>query len=233
MARMRGIHADVIRGSIGGNTFFANQFHQILIRQRTSPVNPATTPQTQIRAAVSGASGLYDNLSQAQKIAWDNYADTLTFPNPLGPITVPGRQVAVGNLAFREYCETLGETFTGSVDTAPTVSGFLTLSTITVVDPASGHTGFTISVYNPNPEQIKVMYQLSPQFGNGRFRYKGPWVHSTTVFEDIATTTSGTHEFEVGSDGDVYFVRLRAVSEEDEVRLSQESIVRAIVRTAP
>ena len=231
MARMRGIHADVIRGSIGGNTFFANQFHQILIRQRTSPVNPSTTAQTQIRSAISGASGLYDNLTQAQKVAWDNYADTLAFPNPLGPITVPGRQVAVGNLGFREYCKTLGESFTGSVNTAPTVSGFLTISNITIVDLGAPGTGFGVSVYNPNPETIKVMYQLSPQFGSGRFRYKGPWVHSTTTFSDINTVSSGVEEFEVGSDGDIYFVRLRAVSEEDEVRLSAESIVRAVVRT--
>ncbi len=229
MARMRGIHADVIRGSIGGNTFFANQFHQILIRQRTSPIDPSSTRQGQVRQAFGSGSILYAALTETQQDSWDDYAEPLRFPNPLGPISVPGRQVAVGNLGLREYLETLGETFTASVDTAPVLSGFLTMSPLNITEPVAPGTGIGVSIGNPNAEDINVVIELSSLFGPTRKRFKGPFRSSTLQVLKVDSETTGAADILFGTVGQIVFVRFRAISETGPVRTSRPAILRGTV----
>jgi hypothetical protein len=106
--RMLSQLATVARGSVGGVTFTANQHHAIVCRARVSPVNPMTQRQSQMRAAFGDAQSLYEALSAADKLAWQDYADTLTFEGPLGNYSVTGRSVCLGNLATALYLDDRG-----------------------------------------------------------------------------------------------------------------------------
>ena len=221
----------VMRGSVAGITYFANQFHQILARHRTAPVDPSTTRQGQVRQAFGSASILFAGLTRAQQTAWQGYADTLQFPNPMGPIQVPGRQVAVGNLGLREYLETLGETFTGSTDFAPSTTGFLTMSPLLTAPPTSPGTGFSLSIGNPNPEDINAIIEISQIFGETRRRFKGPFLSSSLQVLKVDAGTTGTVDITVGLDDNIVFSKIRAISEAGPVRTSRPVILRATVAT--
>lgn len=233
MARVKSHLFSIMRGSVGGITYFANQFHQILARHRTSPVDPSTTRQGQVRQSFGSASVLFEALTRPQQSSWQDYASTLSYPNPMGPIQVPGRQVAVGNLGLREYLETLGEVFTGTVDTAPVSTGFLTMSPVSIGPPTAPGTGFSINIGNVNPEDINVVIKRSVVFNNTRNRFKGPFLSSTLQVEKVITSTVGVVDIVVGSNDDVVFVQLRAISEQGPVRTSRPVILRAVVSTNP
>lgn len=72
------------RGSIGGNTFSRNRFGAYM-RARTTPVNPQSSRQNLIRAAISALAGQWSQvLTQAQRDAWEVYAASITRSNKLG-----------------------------------------------------------------------------------------------------------------------------------------------------
>lgn len=233
MARVKSHIFSTMRGSVAGITYFANQFHQILARHRTSPVDPSTTRQGQVRQAFGAASILFEALTPVEQGRWNDYAQTLTFPNPLGPIQVPGRQVAVGNLGLREYLETLGEAFTATVDTSPTTTGFLTMSPLSIGGPTAPGTGFSVNIGNPNPEDINVVVEQSLIFNSTRNRFKGPFLSSSLQVEKVLTGVTGVLDITVGANDDIVFVRLRAISETGPVRTSRPVILRAVVSTNP
>ena len=228
---MRGIHADVIRGSIGGNTFLANQFHQIVIRQRTSPVNPSSSNQGLVRQAFSGAAVDWKALTPAQRTDWDNYADTLTFPNPLGPIQIPGRQVFMGNIGWFRYLVARGVSFASPSKLAPVSAGFLSLDPLLVLEPEPGNTGFRISVGNVSTSDIQVAFQVSTRFDLSRNLFKGPFRSNSLITLALEGETVGVQEFYFGSDDDVYFVRIRAIVDDGPKKLSQDVILRCVVST--
>jgi len=81
-----------IRGSIAGNTHSRNSSGNY-IRARTTPVNPNSTRQNVIRAAMATASNTWSNsLTPAQRTAWGLYAANINMTNRLGEtILISGR----------------------------------------------------------------------------------------------------------------------------------------------
>lgn len=72
------------RGSIGGQTHSRNRFGNY-VRARTTPVNPKSSRQNLIRAAISSLAQQWSNiLDQAQRDLWEVYADSITRTNKLG-----------------------------------------------------------------------------------------------------------------------------------------------------
>lgn len=72
------------RGSIGGQVHSKNRFGSY-IRARTTPVNPQSSRQNLIRAIIAGLSNNWSAvLTQAQRDAWEVYADAIVFTNKLG-----------------------------------------------------------------------------------------------------------------------------------------------------
>lgn len=231
MARALSQIVTQIRGSVGGITYLANQHHQIVLRARTSPVDPSTTPQNQVRQAFSGAAVDWLGFTDQERADWDDYADSLTYPNPLGDQTLSGRLVAMGNIAFMRYLYARGFSLTTVVKTAPTTPGFLSLDPLfpDVAGPAS--TGFTVNVGNPNPEDMSVFIWASRIFNATRNTFKGPWRSNSMVQLDVASAATGNHAFVMGSDGDIVFVYLRAIVDDGLKRVSQPAILRAVVTT--
>jgi len=81
-----------IRGSIAGNVHSRNSSGNY-IRARTTPVNPNSTRQNVIRAAMATASNTWSNgLTPAQRTAWGLYAANINMTNRLGEtILISGR----------------------------------------------------------------------------------------------------------------------------------------------
>lgn len=198
------------RGSVGGITYFANQFHQLLARARTSPVQPNTPYQTGIRSAFDGADALWLGLTPAEREAWEDYAPTVQYQGPLGPYTVPGRQLFIGTLALSTYANAIfPDVFEVSTD-PPVVAGRFNPGDV----QASGYTGATqgiaISLDNPSADLAIVVTDVSLAFNVTRNRYKGPWLSSAKHLETIPL---GPHSFNidrpVGTVGKAIFTRTR------------------------
>jgi len=73
-----------MRGSIGGNTFSKNRYGAY-VRARTTPVNPQTNRQSEIRSIIQYLSQAWSNdLSAANIAAWEVYAAAIVRTNKLG-----------------------------------------------------------------------------------------------------------------------------------------------------
>lgn len=222
----------IARGSVGGITYTANQFHQLIARARTSPVNPQTALQTAVRSAFSGAETRWKALTDRDRTDWDIYAAATPRQNPLGPITLTGRLFMRGVIGLREFMVgTLGTIFTGS-DLAPATPGMLNISNVVAIPPAGPSTGVSIAWTNPlaNPD-INVFCQVSGAFEPTRQFYKGPW---DTAKNTAAATPAGAGGFKefLGLVADkAYFMRIRAIIDVGPHKISEDFIVRMIAVT--
>jgi len=230
MAKMLSQIATIIRGSVGGVTFTANQFQQIIMRAKTSPVNPSTTRQGWIRTALGAASQQWNILTDTMREAWNDYADTLQFTGPLGPYTMPGRQIMVGNCCFVLYCNNILATPLVLDYEAPTAPGFAAYEVVKTVSPAAG-VGFGVSLSNGSGVDMSALVERSIAFNPARQRYKGPFLSSTAQAVPTPDAQATLVQFSGLSDGAVYFVRIRGAETADKYRLTQETILRVVAET--
>lgn len=71
-------------GSIASSTYSHNRFGQY-VRNRTTPVNPQSAAQVEVRAALAQLTTRWaQTLTQAQRDAWDLYGSNVTMKNKLG-----------------------------------------------------------------------------------------------------------------------------------------------------
>lgn len=93
------------RGSIGGQTFSRNRYGAYA-RARTTPVNPNSSRQVQVRAFISAlASAWSATLTAAQRLEWEVYADAISMTNRLGQsIKLTGFNHFVRGNAARLQC---------------------------------------------------------------------------------------------------------------------------------
>jgi hypothetical protein len=233
MARVKSHLMSIMRGSVGGITYLSGPNHQIVARVRTSPVNPQTTRQSQMRSEFSGAAARWNALTPAQRRDWKNYAETITIENPVDNFVPSGRQMFIGNIGTREYLTVRGITFTDYLDTAPLYPGRLVVENLDVIAPASSHTGFQVQVTNPNPEGIYMYGWISPVQNPARNTYQGKMNSESFESVNIASLGSGVLAFDVGIDDQVFFARIRLISEEAGFRTSAQYQLRCIVSTTP
>jgi len=227
MAKMLSQIATIIRGSVGGVTFTANQFQQIIMRAKTSPVNPSTTRQGWIRTALGAASQQWNILTDPMREAWNDYADTLQFTGPLGAYSMPGRQIMVGNCCFILYCNNFLAVPLVLDYEAPTAPGFAAYEVVKTVAPAAG-VGFAVSLTNSSGLDMTALVERSIAFNPARQRYKGPFLSSTAVAVPTPDSTSALIEFQGLQEDAVYFVRIRGCETETNYRLTQETILRVV-----
>lgn len=89
MALFRPIHGDM-SGPVGDNVWSHNKAGPY-IRRRAIPTNPNTSRQQAIRSAFATQSSTWATLTQAQRDAWNAYAELNTVKNRLGEdITISG-----------------------------------------------------------------------------------------------------------------------------------------------
>ena len=218
----------IARGSVGGVTYSANQFHQLIARAKTSPVNPSTGRQAMIRGAFSDASALFENLVQADKDRWQNYAETVEYQGPLGPYQPTGRNLCIANVSNALYLDDRGISI-GTPDAAPPLApGLLSLADLDVGALATAGTGFSVSFRNNNAEAVVVSISRSIAFSTARNRFKGPF--GIDLFGSASIPAGNGLDVDVPglNDGSVYFAVVRASSADSPYRLSPQYFVRAV-----
>lgn len=176
MALIRFTHGELV-GSMGNNTWQRGRFGAIL-RQRTTPVDPQTTPQIETRSALSTLSqGWKNDLIQAVRDGWNTYAQNTPWTNTFGdPVTLTGRQMYIRtnlpNLRFR------GEV----IDFPPSIPGVPSNpQTVTVTATAMSGVEITdIDNNNLGATDFLFVYRAGP-FAQSKNFYKGPWTFVDTL----------------------------------------------------
>jgi hypothetical protein len=213
MARLLSHPYVTIRGSVAGTTYLANQFHQIVARARTAPVQPNTNPQTSIRAALSGANIRWkDILLPSERDLWEDYALTCQYQGPIGPYTVPGRLIYIAGRSLADYINARGWLVVAAVDTVPSEPGFYALAGIDCIKgPLAPGTGFQVIVNNFGSHDVAALVNCSIPFGETRNRYKGPWSDALTVAANCPAAASTVIDVYTPVADMFYFFRVRGV----------------------
>lgn len=205
MAKILSPLISVGSGSVAGLTFTRTREHQVVIRQRTVPVNPNTEPQQHIRSAFALAVTTWEDIVQATRDLWEAYALTLSWKTKLGNSYTPtGRQVFIQVYSYTKYLGALG-VLPAFVRTTPgTEEAGLPVPGLTRVDLAAPGTGFALQSINDFLHKIKYGVVLGNPVSNATNFYKGPYDTATTVaFSNPAESTS-TEEFTGLVDGKRY-----------------------------
>jgi len=231
MARMLSHIGSVIRGSVGGLTYLANPYHQIVTRFRTCPCNPHTTDQGIIRSSFAMACSEWNLALDTVRAGWNEYAETLSFSGPLGPYSVPGRNIFIANYGTARYLLGKGITTVIPGTSPPVIPGFIGMSMISYGLPTTG-TGFKLSGYIPEEGDWMVYAYRSRPFSGSRYRFNGPF-NSDSIKNVVGEDPSSwIIEFTDLTKDNIYFVKLRAISHKAPHRLSQEFIIRCIADDA-
>lgn len=235
MAKMLSHLMSVMRGSVGGITYSANQFAQIIAKTRTSPVNPNTNRQTQIRTAFADAGVLWEQQGDVVRQGWDDYARTCHYEGPLGSYTVPGRQMFIACIGTASYLKNDRGLTLGAISTdPPIIPGWLSIHNPGVTVPIPGETGYAITGGNNNVESIIAYAFRSFAYPASRYRNKGPFLTETLdEAGPLAPPGSFTIPFYGLSPLLVYFNVLRFISSEPPFRISEAVYLRAIATTTP
>lgn len=229
--RMSSQIAVIARGSVGGDTFTANQYHQIVVRARTAPVQPGTLMQTKIKAAFGTASTEWDALTPAQRTAWDDYADTCVFHGPLGAYKIPGRQIFLSNVGTSLYWTDRAVPGQSVITAAPELAGFASIQNLNVEILPSPGIGYAITGRNNNIHNITVVAMNSIPFNHARNRYKGPFKSDIIWSASVAPANEFEIELTPLVDDRRYFASVRAMTLEDAHRMTPLFYVNAISTT--
>lgn len=201
----------LMRGSVAGVTYLSNQFHQIVMRQRTSPVQPNTAWQVGIRTAFNAAESIWEGLTEAQRDDWRFYALSCVYPGPGGDYNVPGRQLFIGTLALVLYADGISpDTFITDVS-APLIAGWFNPSLVQAGTYSGLSQGIQVDVGIPTGRAALAVVDISIAYNPTRTRFKGPWISSqkTIALAPAAATTFIPIDRAIGTIGQAIFSRTR------------------------
>jgi hypothetical protein len=204
--------ASIARGSVAGLTFLANQYHQIVVRQRTAPVNPKTFNQELMRMCFSNASTQWKGISESDRSKWDDYSQSVKFPGPLGDYSITGRNMFMANLSLVYYINSRAlDTVVVSLS-PPNVEGVPSWSDLSVDAPTTTGTGISVHLGNTCGYDMNYFITLSPPQDPSRERYKGPFLSESAVSDEITDSSSDDVDFIGLTLGRRYFVRIKGVT---------------------
>lgn len=174
------------RGSVGGITYFANQFHQICMRQRTAPVQPNTPFQSGIRSAFNAAEHRWESLSPLGRQNWADYAATCIYPGPAGPYSVPGRQLFIGTLGLALYIDGVFPDHLELANVVPAIAGWYNPGIIEAAAYTGATQGVGVDITFPAGRFAVAAVDCSIAFNLTRNRYKGPWQSSAKAISPVS-----------------------------------------------
>lgn len=231
MARILSHVWSVARGSVGGITYFPNQFHQIVARHRTTPTNPNTTQQQNIRMGFDTAQEQWELLTEAARSVWNWYAQNTSFLGPLGSYTISGRTMFIRSYATALYLDIRGHmTVTPPLDIPPTSLGLPTFGPCQCRPLVAPGIGFEVVGQQPNAEDTTLYAFLAGPFEPTRLRYKGPFITASLSSDNAAQGVAYNIPFTGLVDEKVYFVKLRAIVDNAAAahKLSTSQIIRCV-----
>jgi len=168
-----------MRNSVGGITYTANRYASIVGRARIKPVNPSSNAQelmrTQFNAAVAG----WKALSDAERIAWTNFAKDTPWFNALGQqVALTGQAMYI---AQRTAAFAADPTFDKmDLDACACVPGLFPSPLVTVDCCVNPTVGLIVTVQNLHDTvacdaivRISSPQNFSRNYWNGPYSYPG------------------------------------------------------------
>lgn len=231
MARILSSPWSIIRGSIAGTTYFANQYHQIVARARTSPATLPSGNQTKIKSAFAAALGTWQSLSEAVQDDWNLFAKTCTYQGATGSYNVPGQQIFQGARALQNYVLLQAWAAPTLVTGAPATTGFNLLGNVTPIPYVGPGTGVSVSFQTDPVDASMIVGSISPPLDKENLKYGGPWRVRDSQAAILPADAGSFMEFDNLLPGKIYFVRLIAVSDDIAPRISASYIVRDVAQT--
>ncbi|MEE9367113.1 MAG: hypothetical protein V3W44_10525 [Dehalococcoidales bacterium] len=232
MARIVSPVWSIIRGSIAGTTYFANQYHAIVARQRVAPTGGFGPYQQIMRSSFSGANATWETLTKDVQDDWDLYADGLVWSGPTGTYKVPGRQAFMAGRSLQNYANNRGLVVPNFVTTAPVTPGFLSPTNIAGAPPTGPGTGVGVTFTKDATDDTMAIVQISPPFDKERNLYNGPW-NTRDAVAVINAAGSVVVEFLGLTLGKIHFIRISFVADDAAPRIAAPVIIRAIAVTVP
>lgn len=233
MARLLSHVASVLRGSIAGITYTSNQYHQIVARSRTAPVQPNTPNQATMRSCFSGAQANWlIDVTPPERTAWDDYAQTCKYPGPLGFYTIPGRLIFTSAISLAKYIKARELAIITPGYIPPVKPGFLNITNVVEAPIAGPVAGIHINVTNESGEAVVLFAERSIAWHKTRMRFKGPWVSELAQAKICLDQATALINFTGLTIGMIYFARIRAVSKVAPHRMSCVYIIRCTARAA-
>lgn len=173
-------------GSVGGLTFSRNRGGKY-IRSRATPTNPNTTFQQAVRGFMSQLTSLWnDTLTQAQRDAWDLYAENVPLPNSLGEprnvgglgmynrTNVPALQAGLARVDAAPSVFNIGDYTNPAIASITAATDILSL-TFTDGDDWAGETGSAMLVFTSRPQNPTINF------------FKGPYRFAASILGDDTT----------------------------------------------
>ena len=140
-----------MRGHTAGSVFSKNTFANY-VRNKVTPVNPATPAQSLVRSRFTGLSQDWRGLTQAQRNAWNQGAQAFSHTNIFGnnvPLT--------GFNLFKQLNQNLLAAGNAQIDDIPTVSDvFAFLTNILSADTTGGTLDLTFTPAIPGGTSVIV-----------------------------------------------------------------------------
>lgn len=198
MAVCKSTLAGVISGKLGGSVAAPSR-SGLVLRRFSVPTNPNTKRQNEQRAQLGNAAVAFrDQLTQAQRDAWSEYARSATQVGRLGEkIVMTGQQAFVQSFTFPTQ---IGQP---PPPNAPPPLGKTSLGRVVITNFSTTQIGFAFS---GNAEwrgddlgALAVYY--SPPVSCTRQRATGPWIYAGAIFGSTAapiTTGFVAVDFKVG-----------------------------------
>lgn len=167
MALIRSSILSDIRGSVGGSTYARNK-SGAYVRNRTMPINPNTSRQADVRAALNNLAFIFNTLDRVTVNAWNEAASTYPAFNKLGEEYIQsGKQLFIScGLNLRA----IGVTDTPDLPTAePAIPQCdITGAVITSSEAANLMTALTISGVTSDLATAKIIVQATPNLPAAR-----------------------------------------------------------------
>jgi len=207
----KGLIATALSGSMDGITASHNK-GGTYFRGRAIPTNPSTSFQVVVRNAMAVLTTRWlDDLTQAQRDAWQTYADNVTLTNRVGDaINVSGLNMYVrSNVTVIQIGETI-------IDVAPTMFNLGSFTEPSIGAASASSQDFQVTFDNTDAWANEtgshmIVYSSRPQNATINF-FKGPYQLAGTIDGDdtVAPTSPATiaSPFLIATD-QVIFVQVR------------------------
>jgi hypothetical protein len=167
----------VASGSIGDKTFSHNK-GGLYVRNKAIPTNPNSTQQMAIRAKMSTLVTAWTGLTDAQRDAWEAYAEGITKTNKVGAsVKVSGRSIYIGNNMER----LIASLPTVSAAPGSTSAAVFTAPILTCTSPTSGSLAFTNTDSWAGATTGALSLFVSRGQGSTKRFFKGPYRFATKV----------------------------------------------------